>query len=79
LARELIRNIQALRKKNDLKELQRINVEVSRDPAVEKMLSEFQDMVLSEVRGDQIQQKDGLESKELLDYEGRSIYISIRF
>jgi len=54
-------------------------VEVSKDEGVEKMLSEFEDMVLSEVRADSIAQKDGMESAEELKYGGRSIYISIQF
>jgi isoleucyl-tRNA synthetase len=74
LARDLIRNIQELRKKADLPELRRIRVEVSADPQVEAMLAEFGGLVLSEVRADGLEVKEGLSAEGSLEYEGKTIY-----
>jgi isoleucyl-tRNA synthetase len=73
LARDMIRHIQEMRKKNDLAELQRIRVEASKDPEVEEMLREFKELLLTETRSDSITLKAGLESTESLEYEGKTI------
>jgi len=79
LARDIIRNIQELRKKNDLEELKRIKVEVTEDEAVVKMLAEFKDTVLHEVRGDEITLVKDLKTEDTMDYEGKTISCRITY
>ena len=79
LARDLIRHIQELRKKNNLEELQRIKVEVSESREVEDMLKEFKNTILNEVRADAIQPKKGLKTPETLKYDGKDVYYRIIF
>jgi isoleucyl-tRNA synthetase len=79
LARDLIRHIQELRRKNNLDELQRIEVEVSSNEDVEGMLSEFQDMVLNEVRGNSINISKTLKSPDTLVFNENTLYYKIHF
>jgi len=79
LARDLIRNIQELRKKANLNELQRIRVKVTKTKDIELTLAEFKDLILTEVRGDAIETKDGLTTPESLKYEGETVYYSIEY
>jgi len=78
LARELIRNIQELRKKHDLGELDRIQVEYSGGKQVEDMLTEFADTILSEVRADEITSSEGA-NESVFVFEDERIMISISF
>ncbi|MFH0862353.1 MAG: isoleucine--tRNA ligase [Candidatus Altiarchaeota archaeon] len=73
LARDLIRHVQELRKKADLPELKRIMIEVTKDEDIGKMLKEQETAILYETRADQITLKEGLESKDRLEYEGKEI------
>ena len=79
LARDIIRNVQELRKKNDLAELQRIKVELSACKAVEAMLTEFKQTILNEVRGDSIKLTKGLKTEDSFEYEGEDISYKISF
>ncbi|MBD3387550.1 MAG: isoleucine--tRNA ligase [Candidatus Altiarchaeales archaeon] len=79
LARDLIRNVQELRKKNNLEELQRINVEVSKSEKVEAMLSEFKDMILEEVRAEGLNTVENLETPENFKYEGETVFFKISY
>ncbi|MFH1055336.1 MAG: isoleucine--tRNA ligase [Candidatus Altiarchaeota archaeon] len=79
LARDLIRNIQELRKKNNLNELQRIKVKVSKTREVEEMLTEFKDIILREVRGDSIELSKDIKSPECLKYEGETVCYEIAY
>ena len=54
LARDVIRNIQELRKQENLAELDRIKVKITENNAVKSMLKDFEKEVLQEVRGDAI-------------------------
>ena len=54
LARDMIRNIQELRKKKDLEELDRIKIVVSDTPKIKAMLATFKKEILKEVRADEI-------------------------
>jgi isoleucyl-tRNA synthetase len=78
LARELIRNIQELRKKEMLQELDRIKVVVSESGRVKKMLSEFKEKVLTEVRADEIKFEKGV-SGASFEFEGEEISVAITF
>jgi len=73
LARELIRNIQELRKKADLPELKRIRVEATKNQAVERMLGEFRETVLRETRADDIRLAECVETHESLEFDGNTI------
>jgi isoleucyl-tRNA synthetase len=77
LARELIRNVQELRKKGDLPELKRICVDVGKDAGVEDMLVEFRDTVLRETRADRIRLVEGLVGADGFEYDGREIKFAI--
>ncbi|MFH1403835.1 MAG: isoleucine--tRNA ligase [Candidatus Altiarchaeota archaeon] len=79
LARDLIRNIQELRKKNNLEEMQRINVKASKTGDMEAMMSEFEGLVLSETRCDAIELVEGLETGHGFTYEGSKIGVEISF
>lgn len=78
LARDVIRNVQELRKKEDLAELDRIRVRISDSARVNDMLSSFKDMVLAEVRGDELTVEKGV-SGVSFSFEGEEIMVSIEF
>jgi len=78
LARDLIRNIQQLRKKRELGELDRIKVTVSGGKPLDDMLSEFGELVKSEVRADSLEAREGYESGDYFIYGGEKIYYSFK-
>ncbi|MFH1789438.1 MAG: isoleucine--tRNA ligase [Candidatus Altiarchaeota archaeon] len=78
LARDVIRNIQELRKKENLAELDRIKVKITESPKVKAMLGEFEDEVLKEVRGDEITPEKEV-SGASFSFEGEEIKVSISF
>jgi len=78
LARDLIRNIQQFRKKHNLEELTKIKVKVSQNSSIEKMLAEFKELVLTEVRGDEIGELTE-EGDASFSYNGQKIQIKIAF
>ncbi len=73
LARELIRNVQELRKKADLPELKRIRVEATRNKELEEMLGQFRGTVLRETRADDIKLVDGLKTADSLEFDGNAV------
>ena len=78
LARDVIRNVQELRKRKGLAELDRIKVRISGSDKVEDMLSAFEGMVLAEVRGDEIRVEKGL-SGAVFSFGGEEMTVSIDF
>ncbi|MCX6695266.1 MAG: class I tRNA ligase family protein [Candidatus Altiarchaeota archaeon] len=79
LAREIIRNVQELRKQNNLEELQRIRIQVMDCPEVRDMLSEFRILVMNEARADEIQMRPALESKTSFVFQEKKVTFSISF
>ena len=79
LARELIRNVQEARKQNKLEELQRIKIQVFDCPQITEMLKDFKELVLSEVRADDITLKPELASKMSFSFREKEISFSISF
>jgi isoleucyl-tRNA synthetase len=78
LARDLIRNIQEMRKEQDLSELDVIEVAVSAGQMVEGMLEEFGDVILKETRAKRITPTEGLKSGAEFAYEGHTVHYGIR-
>ena len=79
LARELIRNVQEIRKKNNLQELARIKVKVLDTPPVREMLKDWKQLVLSEVRGDDLSLEAGLKSKTAFSFQDKEVTFTISF
>jgi isoleucyl-tRNA synthetase len=79
LARELIRNIQELRKKHNLAELDRIKVSYTGGKVVDETLAEFGDVVLSEVRADEIKPDKKGATQAVFSFEGEEVGVSISF
>ncbi len=78
LARDIIRHLQELRKKENLEELARITVSISKSKLVEEMLGDFLHTILSEVRADSINLVEGLESADKLKFDDEQITYSIK-
>jgi isoleucyl-tRNA synthetase len=79
LARDVIRNIQELRKRHNLAELQKIKVKISRSPAVERMLSEYRNTVLKEVRASEIKAESGMKAKSSFEFQNDTVQVEISF
>ncbi len=79
LARDLIRNVQKLRKENDLEEMQKIRITALNNPEMEDMIAEFEDLILSETRSEKIDLKTGLKASNSLKFEGTEIFVEISF
>jgi len=77
LTRDLIRNVQELRKKHKLEELERIKVIVSKTKSIETMLKEFKGLVLNEVRADDIMLQEGLKGEISFQFDNEEISVSI--
>jgi isoleucyl-tRNA synthetase len=73
IARDIIRNIQELRKKRALDELQKIKVKIRNTPSVANMMSEFKETIIKEVRAGEIDVIDGFEAAQDIEYEGEKI------
>lgn len=78
LARDIIRNLQELRKKHNLEELQKVTIYVSDSKTVKKMLEEYNDIILREVRGSRIDFKKDVSGCEF-DFQGEKIKVDISF
>ncbi|MBD3261141.1 MAG: isoleucine--tRNA ligase [Candidatus Altiarchaeales archaeon] len=74
LARDLIRHIQELRKKRDLKEMDQISVWVSDSPQINEMLGGYKNLIKKETRAQVVEAQENLETKYCLDFEGKHIY-----
>ncbi|HHQ45483.1 MAG TPA: isoleucine--tRNA ligase [Candidatus Altiarchaeales archaeon] len=79
LARDLIRNIQALRKTRSLDEMERISLKIQKNDKILEMLVEFQDTILSEVRAMEITLTDKLETEHKFIFEGVEIPFDFSF
>lgn len=62
-ARDLIRNIQQLRKKRSLKELQRINIKISDSPLTREILENHGEELKKELRADEIKTTKTIKSE----------------
>jgi isoleucyl-tRNA synthetase len=78
LARELIRNIQELRKKHRLGELDRITVKYSGSGRTDEILEEYGPAILEEVRADEIKRSEGAK-EAAFSFEGEEVGLSISF
>lgn len=77
LARDIIRNVQELRKKNNLNEMARIKVTVSKNARVEKTLDNYVDYIKNEVRADSIEFSDKIIGSTF-EFEGDKITVGIK-
>lgn len=77
LARDVIRHVQELRKKLDLDELQKIDVTLSETQSLSDMLSEFEDLVASEVRAASISLEKGFVAEDCFKYEGETVCFAL--
>lgn len=85
LSREIIRNVQELRKKNELDELKQIEVTISNIPPIAKILKQeqFKNLILSEVRANSIELSDKVEVGDAkgakFKFEDEEISVNIGF
>jgi isoleucyl-tRNA synthetase len=79
LARDLIRNVQELRKKNNLEELHRIMITATKTPEMKAMTGGYLELVLNETRSDSLELVEGFKSSSSFEYEGGRICIEISF
>ncbi|MFH1125924.1 MAG: DUF5915 domain-containing protein, partial [Candidatus Altiarchaeota archaeon] len=78
LARDVIRNLQELRKKHNLEELQKVAIHLSDSKTIKKMLGDYQDVILREVRGRSIDVKKGVSGCEF-EFQDEKIQVDISF
>jgi len=78
LARDVIRNLQELRKKHNLEELQKVEIEISDSPKVRSMLADYRDAILREVRGNSIAVQKNLTGCSF-DFQGENVSVAISF
>ena len=78
LARDLIRNVQELRKKHNLEELAKIKVFVSKSKMLESTLTEYRDVIMREVRGSSIDVKEGSFESEF-EFQKEQVKVVISF
>ncbi|MDD5111430.1 MAG: isoleucine--tRNA ligase [Candidatus Altiarchaeota archaeon] len=79
LARDVIRNVQELRKKHNLAELQKVKVLISSSPAVERMLAEYKDAILKEVRASEIMTAAGMKAGISFEFQNEAVQVEISF
>ncbi len=79
LARDVIRHIQELRKKNNLEELKEITVKIADTPAVKKMLPKFGETIKKEVRASKLECVEDLKTPTKLSFEEKDIHYEIVF
>lgn len=77
LARDIIRNVQELRKKRNLEELDRINVLISKGKSVDRVLKAHAEYIKNEVRADKIGPADRIEGLTF-DFEGEKVTVAIK-
>ena len=77
LARELIRNIQQLRKKHEMAELDRIKVALSGGAKTAAALKEFEQLILDETRADEVVALSG-EGEASFTFEDEEVSIRIK-
>lgn len=77
LARDVVRNIQELRKEHNLEEMQRIRVVLTDSESVRDMLSGYRDAILKEVRGDDIQLTPKMEGGKSFEFNEEELKVDI--
>ncbi len=77
LARDVIRNVQELRKKSNLEELERIHVFITDTAMVREMLKGFERVVLDEVRADKIVLEKSVKGAEF-EFDEETISVGIK-
>ncbi|MFH1721524.1 MAG: isoleucine--tRNA ligase [Candidatus Altiarchaeota archaeon] len=78
LARDVIRQIQELRKKEDLEELEEITVFLSENEKTCEMIKEFGELIKTEVRAKEIQLKKTIPEGSEFSFEGTKISVAFQ-
>jgi len=78
-ARDIIRNIQELRKKRSLQEMQKIRVEITDTDPVREVLENHREYIKNEVRASKIEVMEGVEAGNKLEIDGEEIYFDFFF